>query len=71
VPANSAEKNLSSFPVSDSHAIVRPESSSQRKAGVSLARRRYQKGTLILRGKRDKVWVGRWLEDELQPDGTI
>jgi integrase len=36
-----------------------------------LARRRYQKGTLIQRGKREKVWVGRWLEDEVQPDGTI
>jgi integrase len=36
-----------------------------------LARRRYQKGTLFLRGKREKVWVGRWLADEIQPDGTI
>ena len=51
------------------HAIVPPESSSQRKAGVSLARRRYQKGTLILRGKRGQVWVGRWLEDEILPTG--
>jgi hypothetical protein len=33
-------------------------------------RRRYQKGSLILRGKREKVWVGRWLEDEIHPDGT-
>ena len=46
-------------------------SSQQRKVGFLLARRRYQKGTLILRGKREKVWVGRWLEDELQTDGTI
>lgn len=29
-----------------------------------MARRRYQKGTLMLRGKREKVWVGRWLEDQ-------
>jgi integrase len=36
-----------------------------------LARRRYQKGSLILRGKRQPVWIGRWLEDEIQPDGTI
>jgi hypothetical protein len=36
-----------------------------------VARRRYQRGTLIQRGKREKVWVGRWLEDEIQPDGTI
>lgn len=36
-----------------------------------MARRRYQNGSLFLRGKREKVWVGRWLEDELRPDGTI
>jgi integrase len=40
--------------------------------GLSLARRRYQKGSLKLRrGKREKVWVGRWLEDEIQSDGSI
>lgn len=50
----------------------RPESlSQQRKAGISLARRRYQKGSLIKRGTREKVWVGRWLEDVILPDGTI
>lgn len=36
-----------------------------------MARRRYQKGSLFLRGKREKVWVGRWLEDEVHPDGTV
>jgi integrase len=35
-----------------------------------MARRRYQKGQLILKGKRQKVWIGRWREDVLQPDGT-
>src|SRR5512133_2457858 len=39
--------------------------------GSSLARRRYQKGHLYLRGKREKVWIGRWAEDELKPDGSI
>ncbi|MFI5089718.1 MAG: tyrosine-type recombinase/integrase [Terriglobales bacterium] len=24
-----------------------------------------------MRGKRQKVWVGRWLDDEIRPDGTI
>jgi len=28
-------------------------------------------GSLTLRGKRQKVWVGRWLEDEIRPDNTI
>ena len=36
-----------------------------------LMRRRYQKGTLLLRGKREQVWIGRWLDDEVRPDGTI
>ena len=36
-----------------------------------MARRRYQKGSVFLRGKRQPVWIGRWLEDEIQPDGTI
>jgi integrase len=37
----------------------------------NLARRRYQKGSLLLRGKSQPVWVGRWLEDEIQQDGTL
>jgi len=36
-----------------------------------MARRRYQKGQLFLRGKRNRVWVGRWREDEILPDGRI
>ncbi len=28
-----------------------------------MARRRFQRGSLYLRGKRRKVWVGRWLDD--------
>lgn len=37
-----------------------------------MARRRYQRGTLILRrGKRRTVWVGRFLEDERLVDGTV
>ena len=47
------------------------ESSSQQRKVGSLARKRYQGGSLILRGKREKVWVGRWLDDEIQPDGSI
>ena len=39
--------------------------------GFQLARRRYQKGHLRLRGKREKVWIGRWLEDELPSDGSV
>ena len=35
-----------------------------------MARRRYQRGTLRLRGKKEKVWVGKWREDTIQPNGT-
>ena len=38
--------------------------------GGSLARRRYQKGRVFLRGKKNQVWVGRWREDEIK-DGHI
>lgn len=36
-----------------------------------MARRRYQYGSLTIRGKRRKVWVARWREDVLLPDGSI
>ena len=34
--------------------------------GGSLARRRFQKGRVFLRGKKSPVWVGRWREDEIE-----
>ncbi len=36
-----------------------------------MARRRYQKGRLFLRGKRTPVWVGRWREDIITADGSV
>jgi integrase len=38
--------------------------------GGKLARRRYQKGRVFLRGKKNPVWVGRWREDVME-DGCI
>src|SRR5256885_1872328 len=40
---------------------------------VSMARRRYQKGSLVPnRGiPANGRWVGRWREDEIQSDGTV
>ena len=35
-----------------------------------VARRRYQTGSLFKRGRRRKVWVARWREDVIQPDGS-
>ena len=38
-----------------------------------MARRRYQKGSLLPKNGLPKngLWVGRWREDVIQPDGTI
>ena len=36
-----------------------------------MARRRFQTGQLYKKGKRRKVWIARWREDVLLPDGTI
>lgn len=37
----------------------------------SMARRRYQTGRFFIRGKHNPVWVGRYREDVVQPDGAI
>ena len=36
-----------------------------------MIRRRYQSGSLVVRGKRKKVWVARWREPVLAADGTL
>ena len=36
-----------------------------------MARRRYQRGYLYLRGKKTSVWIGRWREDVMRTDGSI
>jgi integrase len=36
-----------------------------------MARRRYQKGRVFLRGQKERVWVGRWREDVVQTDGSV
>ena len=40
---------------------------------VSMARRRYQKGSLIPKKgvPANGLWIGRWREDVIQPDGNI
>ena len=37
----------------------------------TMARRRYQGGTLRKRGKRTPYWELQWREDYIKPDGTI
>src|SRR5580704_15967402 len=36
-----------------------------------MARPRYQEGSLVIRGKRRKVWLIRWRENVLQRDGSV
>lgn len=36
-----------------------------------MARRRFQTGCLLKRGKRSKVWVARWRETVIQPGGSF
>jgi integrase len=36
-----------------------------------MARRRFQHGSLFQRGSRHKVWVARWWEEVINPDGSI
>jgi integrase len=39
--------------------------------GEAMARRGFQQGSLFKRGKREKVWVGRWWEDVIEPGGKL
>ena len=54
----------------DSDAIVAPAPCN---VGMeqSMPRGRYQRGRIISRGKKRKVWVGIFREDRMKPDGTI
>jgi len=36
-----------------------------------MARRRFQRGSVFLRGTREQVWVGRWREDVIEPSGKL
>ena len=36
-----------------------------------MARRRYQEGHLLIRGKGKKQWVARWREDVIREDGSL
>lgn len=36
-----------------------------------MIRRRFQRGSLFKRGKREKVWVARWWKDVINADGTM
>jgi integrase len=66
--------HITEFPELDRPAIVSTEANTAiplKGDFERMARRRYQKGQLLLKGKKKKVWVARWREDIVGPDGTI
>ena len=71
VPANATNFLPSQAP--DSFFIGKPYKLPERIVGgqgENLARRRYQKGQLLLLGaKNEKRWYGRWREDVIESDG--
>jgi Phage integrase, N-terminal SAM-like domain len=75
----SAAKVESFLPTREVASTLRAEGYAANEQGESLARRRYQRGTLILNEKRDEhdrvdkersFWIGRWREDEIR-EGTV
>lgn len=50
----------------DSRATIRGQEQCVAGGRENLARRRYQRGSLFLRGKRFRVWVARWREDVIE-----
>jgi integrase len=60
-------------PNAEAHGMVSAEANTRdplRGDFGRMARRRYQKGQLFQKGKRQKVWVARWREDVIRPDGS-
>ena len=58
----------------DTRATLRPDAEQAKRAilgGTRMARRRFQHGSLFQRGSRHKVWVARWWEEVINPDGSI
>jgi integrase len=76
MPITVARIALGNAVAEDCCSVERPKvdsqhrQSSQSSNGGNLARRRYQNGSLFLRGK-NPVWVGRWLEDVMDVRGKI
>ena len=57
----------------EGHGIVSAEANTCNplKGSERMARKRYQRGQLFLKGKKQKLWVGRWREDTIRPDGSM
>jgi hypothetical protein len=44
---------------------------SSREELEKMARRRFQRGSVLLRGKRKPKWIGRWREDVINSEGQL
>jgi hypothetical protein len=44
---------------------------SSREELEKMVRRRFQRGSVLLRGKRKQKWVGRWREDVINSQGQL
>jgi integrase len=62
-----APKLVPCFSVVD---FASPTASTGRSIGGDLARRRYQRGQILF-SKSRQLWLGRYREDTIRPDGTI
>src|SRR2546428_1482739 len=62
---------MSVLPHTSSRIAADAEQARRAIEGGTMARRRFQRGSLFRRGKRQKVWVARWWEDLIRADGTI
>jgi hypothetical protein len=51
--------------------IIRDEGQRFDGQGEEMARRRYQQGSVFLRGKDPQKWIGRWREDVVRLDGKV
>jgi integrase len=67
----SAAKVESLLPASGTLRDGKAAASASLETGGSMARRRYQKGRVFLRGRKEPVWVGRWREDMVRADGSV
>lgn len=61
--------NTSTAGLNEKHAIVSAQANTGAAMEDNMARRRYQRGSVFLRGKREQVWVGRWREDIIDQSG--
>ena len=67
---NSCAPDRSSLLDSPGAAIVPARAAEPVEEWTSMARRRFQTGRVFRRGKRNPVFVGRFREDVIEPDGT-